>query len=86
LPEKNRGLSYAILSSAALLGGAIGPMMSGFIAAIHIRLTFLFCAGIYLILMLQTISGIKRERIQLTKEVLEKEELPEEKPYIPLPR
>ncbi len=86
LPEKSRGLSYAILSSAALLGGSIGPMMSGFIAAIHIRLTFLFCAGIYIFLILKTLAGIKREKALLAKEALEREEAPKEKPYIPLPR
>ncbi len=86
LPEKNRGLSYAILSSAALLGGAIGPMMSGFIAAIHIRITFFVCAGIYIILILETLAGIKREKALFKKEALEKERLPKEKPYIPLPR
>jgi DHA1 family multidrug resistance protein-like MFS transporter len=86
LPEKSRGLSYAILSSAALLGGSFGPMMSGFIAAIHIRLTFLFCAGIYLVLILKTLAGIKRERALMAKEALKREEAPKDKPYIPLPR
>lgn len=86
LPERSRGLSYAILSSAALLGGALGPMTSGFIAAINIRITFLFCAAIFLILILETLAGIKKERALLAKEALERKEVPKEKPYIPLPR
>ncbi|MEW5807377.1 MAG: MFS transporter [Acidobacteriota bacterium] len=85
-PERSRATSYAILSSSALLGGAIGPMVSGLIAAAHIRITFFAGAAIYLFLVLETLAGIRREEALKTREEAARRKIAGEKPYIPLPR
>lgn len=85
-PERSRATSYAILSSSALLGGAIGPLVSGLIAAAHIRITFFVGAAIYLLLILEAVAGIKREEAMKARERAARKKITEEKPYIPLPR
>ncbi len=85
LPSQSRVASYAILSSTALLGGALGPLLSGIIAATDIRVTFPVAAALYLFLIWNTMAGIRKERIVKAQEI-ESEKMAETKPYIPLPR
>lgn len=85
LPSQNRVASYAILSSTALLGGALGPLLSGVIAATDIRVTFPVAAALYLFLIWNTLAGIRKERMVKAQEIAS-EGIAEKKPYIPLPR
>lgn len=61
IPEQGRATSYGILSSAAVLGGAMGPSMSGLLGAISPRAP-LFAGGmIYLALTFQVYLLARRK-------------------------
>jgi MFS transporter, DHA1 family, multidrug resistance protein len=51
IPAERRASLYAILSSAALLGGAIGPMASGALVGIRLRAPFVAVGATYLALI-----------------------------------
>ena len=47
IPPHRRASLYGILSSASLLGGAVGPLASGILVAVHLRAPFLAAALTY---------------------------------------
>ncbi|HEU5179978.1 MAG TPA: MFS transporter [Candidatus Polarisedimenticolia bacterium] len=47
IPPHRRASLYGILSSASLLGGAVGPLASGILVAIHLRAPFVAAALTY---------------------------------------
>src|SRR3989449_7287567 len=51
IPGEHRGTGFAILSSTSMLGGAVGPLISGSLAAISIRSIFVFNSVVYLLMM-----------------------------------
>ena len=52
IPRSSRATAYGILSSTAMLGGALGPILCGALTAIDLRATFLIGGCIYLALAL----------------------------------
>lgn len=61
IPDRGRAASYGMLSSAAVLGGALGPSMSGLLGAISPRVP-LFAGGlIYLALTVQVFLLARRK-------------------------
>ena len=50
IPPEKRASLYGILSSAALLGGAVGPMASGVLVGIHLRAPFVAASLTYVAL------------------------------------
>jgi len=60
IPDRGRATSYGILSSAAVLGGALGPSMSGLLSAVNPRAA-LFAGGlIYLALTTRIFLRVRR--------------------------
>src|SRR5436309_2125060 len=51
IPGERRGAGFSILSSTSMLGGAVGPLISGSLAAISIRSIFVFNSVVYLLMM-----------------------------------
>ncbi|MBI1951626.1 MAG: MFS transporter [Acidobacteria bacterium] len=52
IPRSSRAIAYGILSSTAMLGGALGPVLCGALTAIDLRATLLIGGLIYLALAL----------------------------------
>ncbi len=52
IPRSSRAMAYGILSSTAMLGGALGPILCGALTAIDLRATLLIGGLIYLALAL----------------------------------
>jgi DHA1 family multidrug resistance protein-like MFS transporter len=52
IPRSSRATAYGILSSTAMLGGALGPILCGALTAIDLRATLLIGGCIYLALAL----------------------------------
>ncbi len=50
IPAETRGTSFSILSSSALLGGALGPLAAGILTHIDLRTVFFFNALLFLCL------------------------------------
>jgi DHA1 family multidrug resistance protein-like MFS transporter len=51
IPAQTRATSFSFLSSAALLGGALGPVAAGFLTHVNIRAIFFFNSLIFLVLL-----------------------------------
>jgi MFS transporter, DHA1 family, multidrug resistance protein len=51
IPPQRRAYLYGILSSATLMGGAMGPLASGILAGLWLRAPFCFVALVYLALV-----------------------------------
>ena len=60
IPRASRALGYGILSSTAMLGGALGPILCGALTAIDLRATLLIGGCIYLGLALH--AGVLARR------------------------
>jgi DHA1 family multidrug resistance protein-like MFS transporter len=81
-PQNSRATAFGLLSSAAMLGGACGPMLAGFISAgVGIRWVFAAASILYSILALVTLRGLRREVGMQAHPPS-----PTERPYIPVPR
>ena len=82
IPHASRATCFGILSSAAMLGGACGPVLAGLVsAAVGMRWVFAAsCIG-YSALTLLVLGGLRRE-IEPAPPPTE----PYERPYIPVPR
>jgi DHA1 family multidrug resistance protein-like MFS transporter len=48
IPSQRRASLYGLLSSATLMGGAVGPMVSGALVGIHLRAPFVAASLVYL--------------------------------------
>ncbi|MEE8112205.1 MAG: MFS transporter [Acidobacteriota bacterium] len=57
--SRSRSTSFAILGSASLLGGAVGPMVSGLLAGRDLALPFILNAGLYVLLAVWTVAMIR---------------------------
>ena len=51
IPPEHRGSGYSILSGTSMLGGAVGPLISGVMAGASIRSIFVFNAVVYVLMM-----------------------------------
>lgn len=81
-PHHSRATAYGLLSSAAMLGGACGPVLAGFVSAgFGIRWVFAASSILYAALALLVLAGLRRE-IGPAPPVTE----PSDRPYIPVPR
>ncbi len=60
IPRAARVTGYSILSSTAMLGGALGPILCGAMTSIDVRATLLLGAGIYLALTLHVLALSRR--------------------------
>lgn len=60
IPRASRALGYGILSSTAMLGGALGPILCGALTAIDLRATLLIGGFIYLALALHAGVLVRR--------------------------
>ncbi|HEV8375853.1 MAG TPA: MFS transporter, partial [Candidatus Polarisedimenticolia bacterium] len=47
IPARRRASLYGLLSSATLMGGAVGPMVSGALIGVHLRAPFVAASLIY---------------------------------------
>jgi MFS family permease len=63
--SSNRATSYALLGSAALFGGALGPGVSGFLAGLDLRFPYYGNAILYIILALCTLVWVRGTRNQI---------------------
>jgi MFS transporter, DHA1 family, multidrug resistance protein len=59
IPPETRGTSFSFLSSSALLGGACGPIIAGFLTHIDLRAVFFFNAFLFLGLFLLSWRNIR---------------------------
>jgi MFS family permease len=59
VPLEGRASAYGLLSSGALLGGAIAPLFAGLLAAIGLRAAFVLSAVVYAAAGLTTIVGVR---------------------------
>lgn len=64
IPSETRGTSFSFLSSAALLGGALGPLTAGALTHLNIRAIFFFNSLVFLVLLLITWRFIQPPRKQ----------------------
>jgi len=60
IPAETRATSFAFLSSAALLGGAVGPVAAGALTHIHLRAVFFFDSAVFLGLLAICWKSIQR--------------------------
>src|SRR5258706_3798267 len=60
IPNPIRAQAYAILSSAAMLGGSLGPILCGVLTSIDLRTPFLFGGVLYVGLALQIAYLMRR--------------------------
>ena len=60
IPEERRGTAYGLLSGTSMLGGATGPLVSGFIAGFNIRAIFIFNSIVYLLMMIFVHRNVER--------------------------
>ncbi|OLC53841.1 MAG: hypothetical protein AUH92_05105 [Acidobacteria bacterium 13_1_40CM_4_69_4] len=60
IPRNARATAYSILSSTAMLGGALGPILCGVLTSIDLRATLLLGACIYLALTLHAAALSRR--------------------------
>jgi len=60
IPRNARVVGYSILSSTAMLGGALGPILCGVMTSIDLRATLLLGACIYLGLTLHAVALSRR--------------------------
>jgi MFS family permease len=54
VPSSRSGLTLSVLSSCGQLGGAVAPMLAGFVGGFSLRYVFLTTAGAYLLACLLT--------------------------------
>lgn len=59
IPQETRGTSFSFLSSSALLGGACGPVIAGFLTHIDLRAVFFFNGFLFLGLFLLSWKNIQ---------------------------
>ena len=59
IPPHRRASLYGILSSASLLGGAVGPLASGILVAVHLRAPFIAAALTYAGLVLWVVIRLR---------------------------
>ena len=69
IPEKDRAAAFGLLSSFSMFGGAIGPLLGGFLASINIRWMFTANAMIYGILVILVLKFFRPVQ-ELTKSEL----------------
>jgi MFS family permease len=75
IPRETRGTSFSILASAAMLGGAAGPVVAGELAYVSLRAIFFFNAFVFLLLLVyswKTVRQIPRGAIGMTFQSPEK--------------
>ncbi|HEY2383896.1 MAG TPA: MFS transporter [Terriglobia bacterium] len=51
IPNEHRGTGFALLSGTSMLGGAVGPILSGLLAGISIRAVFVANSVVYLLMI-----------------------------------
>ena len=59
IPPQRRASLYGILSSASLLGGAVGPLASGILVVIHLRAPFVAAALAYAALVFWVLTRLR---------------------------
>jgi MFS family permease len=62
IPAETRATSFGFLSSAALIGGAAGPVVAGALTHISIRAIFFFNGGLYLALLFLAWKSVRDVR------------------------
>jgi DHA1 family multidrug resistance protein-like MFS transporter len=60
IPPETRGTSFSFLASAAMLGGAAGPVVAGELAYVSLRAIFFFNAFVFLLLLAYCWKAIKQ--------------------------
>jgi DHA1 family multidrug resistance protein-like MFS transporter len=60
IPAETRATSFAFLSSAALLGGSMGPVAAGVLTHIHLRAVFFFNGALFLGLLILSWKSVQR--------------------------
>lgn len=63
VPPETRGTSFSILSSAALLGAATGPVTAGVLAHLDIRAIFFFNSIVFLLLLVLSWISLRDRRM-----------------------
>jgi MFS family permease len=83
-PERGRAVYYSVLSSGAMLGGALGPTLCGGVSWLAgIRYNFALAAAVYAALALLSLSGLLRDTADASRAA---DDPPARRPYIPVPR
>ena len=62
IPEGYRGIGIGVLTSATMLGAAIGPFLAGGIATVSLRSVFLVNSGLYLCAALGAFLFLRKQR------------------------
>ncbi|HKQ60314.1 MAG TPA: MFS transporter, partial [Candidatus Polarisedimenticolaceae bacterium] len=79
-PDENRAFGYSVFSSAAMLGGAAGPVLSGVLSwSVGVRSNFAAIALLYGVLAFVVALGLRHRDAALPHPT-------ESVPYMPLPR
>ncbi|MCZ7570333.1 MAG: MFS transporter [Ardenticatenaceae bacterium] len=60
MPAEGRASAYGLLSSGALLGGALAPLFAGLLTVFGLQAAFLLSAGLYLMAEMATLVGVDR--------------------------
>jgi len=60
IPAETRGTSFSFLASAALLGGAAGPIAAGELTHLSIRAIFFFNSAVFLLLLIYAWKTVQR--------------------------
>jgi MFS family permease len=60
IPAETRATSFSFLSSAALLGGAAGPIVAGALTHLNIRAIFFFDALLFLLMFLSSWRALRK--------------------------
>jgi MFS family permease len=60
IPAETRGTSFSILSSAALLGGSMGPIVAGLLTHLSMRAVFFFNSLLFFVLLLLAWRFVQR--------------------------
>jgi MFS family permease len=62
LPASLRGSGFGLLSSAALIGGAVSPLLFGALAGVNLRYVFGFDAIIYVVVFVWAVFALKSKQ------------------------
>lgn len=81
IPDHARATGYGLLSSAAMMGGAVGPILAGLVSY-GFGMVWVFASATiaYAALTLLALRGVRREVVAVRKAA------PPPRPYIPVPR
>jgi DHA1 family multidrug resistance protein-like MFS transporter len=61
-PLDAKGAAFGVLSSVALLGSAVSPLLTGALTSVDLRAVFVLDSALYVVALVWTLRGAKRSR------------------------